>query len=127
MQNDLNASRTQSFAAAVGNALRGIIDFFKLERNGRIQGVVTVAVLIAAGVFHLSSIEWIVVLLCICAVLGAEMINSALEHVCDLVQRDYHPLIKKIKDVSAGAVLVASVISVIIGLIIFIPKILALI
>jgi diacylglycerol kinase len=55
------------------------------------------------------------------------MINSALEHLCNLVQRDYHPLVKKIKDVSAGAVLVASIISVVIGLIIFIPKIFALI
>jgi len=71
--------------------------------------------------------EWIVVLLCICAVLGLEMINSALEHLCNLVQRDYHPLVKKIKDVSAGAVLIASIISVVIGFIIFIPKIFALI
>ena len=127
MQTDLNASRAQSFSAAVANAFHGVIDFFRLERNGRIQGLVTIAVLIAGAVVRLTSTEWIDVLLCICAVLGLEMMNSALEHLCNLVQRDYHPLVKKIKDVSAGAVLVASIISVVIGLIIFIPKIFALV
>lgn len=126
MEHNLNASRTQSFAAAVKNALHGIADFFRLERNGRIQGAVTIVVLLAGVVFHLSSAEWIFVLLCICAVLSAEMMNSAVEHLCNLVKSDYHPLVKKIKDVSAGAVLITSIISVIIGLIIFIPKILAL-
>ena len=127
MQTDLNAGRAQSFAAAVANAFYGVIDFFRLERNGRIQGLVTIAVLVAGAVLRLSSMEWIIVLLCICTVLSLEMINIALEHLCNLVQRDYHPVIKKIKDVSAGAVLVASIFSVVIGLIIFLPKIFALI
>ncbi|HYK44399.1 MAG TPA: diacylglycerol kinase family protein [Parafilimonas sp.] len=127
MQTDLNAGPAQSFVAAVANAFHGIIDFFRLERNGRIQGLITIIVLLASAVLRLTSIEWIVVLLCICAVLGLEMVNSALEHLCNLVQRDFHPLVKKIKDVSAGAVLVASIISVVIGLIIFIPKIFALV
>ena len=127
MQTDLNANRAQSFVAAVANAFHGIIDFFRLERNGRIQGLLTIVVLVASAVLRLSSMEWIVVLLCICAVLGLEMINCALEHLCNLVQRDYHPLVRKIKDVSAGAVLIASIISVVIGFIIFIPKIFALV
>ena len=126
MQTNLSASRTQSFAAAVKNALNGIINFFRSERNAKIQALVTVVVLLTSAFLRLSSTEWILILLCIGAVLTAEMMNSALEHVCNLVQTEYHPLIKKIKDVSAGAVLTASVISVIIGMIIFIPKLLSL-
>jgi len=123
MQNNLNATRTRSFAAAVKNAMHGIRDFFKSERNGKIQASVAVIVLLAAAFLHLSSTEWMFILMCIGLVLTAEMLNSALEHLCNLVHGDYHPLVRKIKDVSAGAVLIASIVSVITGLIIFIPKI----
>jgi Diacylglycerol kinase len=61
------------------------------------------------------------VLFCIGLVISLEMINSAIERYCDLVTTDFHPGIKVIKDVAAGAVLVASITSLIIGLIIFIP------
>ena len=121
MQN-VDSNRTRSFAAAVTNATHGIRDFFRYERNGRIQAIIAIIVLLAGALFQLSSLEWMFVLICICAVLSAEMMNSAVEHLCNLVQNDYHPLVKKIKDVSAGAVLVASLISIVIGLIIFIPK-----
>jgi diacylglycerol kinase len=126
MQNNLRGSNRQPFLKAFLNALNGTIYFFKTERNGKIQAVVAIAVSLAGFFLHLSSIEWIIVLLCISSVLILEMMNSALEHLCNLVHNEYHPLIKHIKDVSAGAVLIASLISAIIGLIIFIPKILSL-
>ena len=106
------------------NAFNGLKYFFKKERNGKIQAGVSVAVVIAGLYLHLSTIEWIITLFSICLVLTLELINSALEHLCNLVHSEYHPVIKIIKDVAAGAVLLASVISVIIGLIIFLPKIL---
>ena len=105
------------------NAFNGIQYFFKTERNGKIQAAVGLFVILAGFYFRLSSIEWIFILLCIGAVLSLEMLNSALEHLCNLVHNDHHPAIKIIKDVSAGAVLFASVISAMIGLIIFLPKI----
>ena len=127
IQNKGRTTYRQPFFKAFANALNGAIHFFKTERNGKIQAVIAIIVLIACFFLNLSPVEWILVLLCICGVLVLEMMNSALEHLCNLVQNEYHPSIKNIKDVSAGAVLVASFISVIIGLIIFIPKILALI
>ena len=108
---------------AFANAFNGIKFFFMNERNGKIQATMAAAVLFAGLYAHLSAIEWIIVLLCICAVLVLEMINSTIEHLCNMIHSEYHPVIKIIKDIAAGAVLFASIISVIIGLIIFLPKI----
>ncbi|MFT4154264.1 diacylglycerol kinase family protein [Parafilimonas sp.] len=105
-------------------ALNGICYFFKTERNGKIQAVVALFTILAACALHISAIEWVLVLFCIASVIALEMVNTALEHLCNHVHEDYHPSIKIIKDVAAGAVLFASIISVITGLIIFIPKIL---
>ena len=126
MQNNSRGPYSQPFLKAFINALNGTIHFFKTERNGKIQGVIAILVLITGFFLHLSSTEWILVLLCISSVFIPEIMNSALEHLCNLVHNEYHPLIKHIKDVSAGAVLMASVISAVIGLMIFLPKILAL-
>ena len=78
-------------------------------------------------VLHLHHDEWIIVLICIAMVIGFEMLNTAIETLCNMVQEEYHPLIKIIKDVAAAAVLWVSIISVIIGLIIFLPKLISLI
>ena len=104
-------------------AFNGLIAFFTSERNGRIQLVVALFIVAIGWWFHLSKTEWITILACIAAVLSLEMINSAIEKLCNLVQPTYHPVIKTIKDISAGAVLWVSVISAIIGGIIFLPKI----
>ena len=105
------------------NAFNGLAFFFKKERNGQIQAGVSAVALIAGLYFHISNTEWIAVLLCIGAVLSLEIMNSSLEHLCNLVHSAYHPSIKIIKDIAAGAVLFTSVVSVIIGLLIFLPKI----
>ena len=71
--------------------------------------------------FYLSiaAIEWCILLLCIALVIGLELVNTALENLVDLVTRERNPLAGKVKDIAAGAVLVVSIITVIIGLIIF--------
>lgn len=79
---------------------------------------------IAAGVyFSISTTEWIFVIVCCTMMLAMEMLNTALERMCDLITEDIHPLIKCIKDVSAGAVLICAAGSAVTGLLIFIPKI----
>ncbi len=85
-----------------------------------------IAVIISGFIFKVNEIEWMMLLLCIGLVIGAEMLNSALEKICDLVHKDFHPTIKIIKDVSAAAVLWLAIISAIIGIIIFLPKLIAL-
>lgn len=126
IQNNSAAVYRQALNKTFITAFNGISYFFKTERNGKIQAFVAAFVLLMGFYFSLSSIEWIFILLCIGTVLALEMMNSALEHLCNLVHYEYHPVIKTIKDVAAGAVLFASIISVIIGLIIFLPKISAL-
>ena len=70
--------------------------------------------------------EWIAVILCIGAVLAAEGVNSAIEALCDKVSPEYDEAIKHTKDLAAGAVLILAVMSIIVGLLIFVPKILSL-
>ena len=106
------------------NAFSGLRHFFWHESNGRIQSVIALCTVLLAVFFHIRFAEWIVILLCIGSVLALEMFNSALEKLCDLVQPDFHPQIKVIKDVAAGAVLWASIISAIIGVLIFLPVLL---
>lgn len=104
-------------------AARGIFIFFRHDRNGQVQFVAAVITVMLGSWLRITSAEWIVVLLCIAAVFSLEMINTALENLCNLIQPEYHPAIKVIKDISAGAVLLSAVASLIIGIIIFLPKI----
>jgi diacylglycerol kinase len=104
-------------------AFNGLVVFFRHERNGRIQLIAAIAVVLIGFLLSVSLKEWIVLLMCIASVLSLEMINSSIEKLCNLVHPKYHPAVKVIKDISAGAVLWFSVISSIIGIIIFFPKI----
>ena len=126
IQNNQSAVYRQALNKTFVNAFNGIQYFFRNERNGKIQLFVSFLVMLAGFYFRLSPTEWVFILLCIGAVLAMEMLNTALEHLCNMVHHDYHPAIKIIKDVSAGAVLFTSIISVLIALIIFLPKILLL-
>lgn len=118
-------SKTHTLPRAFYCAFKGLKNFFLRERNGKIQLLIACFTVAAAFAFHISLFEWVATLLCIGSVLALEMLNSSIEKLCDLVHKDFHPTIKIVKDVSAAAVLWASVISVVIGSIIFIPKIIA--
>ncbi len=109
--------------AAFKAAFNGIRLFFWNERNGKIQLAVSILVIIASAVLQISPVEWMFVCICIGMVILSEILNSAVEKICDLISESYHPAIKIIKDISAAAVLWAAILSVIIGCIIFIPKI----
>ncbi|WP_029275753.1 diacylglycerol kinase family protein [Pedobacter borealis] len=103
-------------------AFNGLKLFFVNDHNGRVH---LFAAIIAIGLsFYLkiSNLEWIAILSVISAVFVAEILNSALEKLADVVSPDYHPKIKVIKDLAAAAVLVAAFLSVVVGAIIFIPK-----
>lgn len=112
-----------NFLKAFAYAFNGLVIFFRHERNGKIQLVVAVAVVLLGWRLRISRGEWLVVLGCIASVLSFEMINSSIEKLCNLVHPKYHPAVKTIKDMSAGAVLFVASISAIIGAIIFLPKI----
>lgn len=109
------------------NAFRGIVNVLKSERNFRIQLLLFLLVIIAAILFQVTTNEWLVILIFGAMVLSLEMLNSAIERTCDRISKEHDLEIKWIKDVSAGAVLIAAISSVIGAGIIFIPKIVELI
>ena len=111
------------FWTSVQFAFEGIKHVFKAERNFRVHVLIAVIVLANAFYFRLSALEWIFILLSIFGVFVLELINSAIERVVDLIVEDYHPLAKQAKDIGAATVLVYAVMTVIIGFIIFLPKI----
>jgi len=105
------------------HAAAGIVHAFRVETNFRIH-VLLLLLTIALGVaLHISAIEWLFIAGCSMLVLSMELLNTAVEKLCDLVTAEYHPLIKIIKDVAAGAVLISAAGSVLTGIIIFLPKI----
>lgn len=103
-------------------AFAGIKIVLKNEHNAWIHLLIASLVLIFGLIFNLSSLEWVAILLCIGIVFMAEAFNTSIETLADRVNSEQDPMIKKTKDVAAGAVLIVAVISVIVGLIIFIPK-----
>lgn len=104
-------------------ALNGIKQCFISEPNFRIHFLLAVIAIIFAFLFQVSIAEWVAVGFCIAFVVVMEMMNTAIEKLCDVVHPEIHPGIKKVKDIAAGAVLVAAVFSAVTGLVIFVPKI----
>jgi len=108
-------------------AFAGLRSCFDSEPNLRIHFGATIVVLILSIVCNISANEWIAVCFCIAFVISMEMLNTAIEKLCDVVHKELHPGIKKVKDIAAGAVLVSALFSVTTGAIIFLPKIINLI
>ena len=111
------------FSVSVGHAIDGIEYAINHERNVKIEMLFGILVSIAGFLFHISIFEWLVILLTIAMVITLEFINTAIERVVDLVTTDYKELAKSAKDVAAGAVLFMSLFSVIIGIVIFLPRV----
>lgn len=115
--------KKNTFLFRLKNALAGVISTVQTENNFRIQLLITLVVLVAGILFKLTLLEWVIITFCISLVLALELMNTALEHVVDLVTMDYHPLAKKAKDAAAASVLIFSIATAIIGCIIFLSKI----
>lgn len=113
--------RLRSFKFA-GNGIRLLIT---REHNAWIHCFAAVCVIIAGCWLGLSSTEWIAVVFAIAMVLAAEAVNSSIEALADLVSPGYNEAIKRTKDLAAGAVLILAIGAAIVGLIIFVPKIIA--
>ncbi|MEO9477794.1 MAG: diacylglycerol kinase family protein [Cyclobacteriaceae bacterium] len=105
------------------HALSGVKSLLVEDRNIRIHVFFTLIVVIVASWLETSYVEWALLIGCMGSDISLEIVNSAIEKFCDFVHPSYNHSIGKIKDYSAGAVLIASTTSLIIGLIIFIPHI----
>jgi diacylglycerol kinase len=109
---------------SAGHAIRGIALLFRTERNARIELVFALFALLLGAWLKIPLSEFCIIMVCIGAVLAAEAINSAVERMADFQSRENHPDIKSIKDIAAGAVLIMAVVSVVAGVLIFVPRIL---
>ena len=120
-------SKIAGLIASFGYALAGLAYCFRTQRNFRIH--ISIGLLGAVGgmLLGLSVVEWAVFAAMVTLVLAAEMVNTMIESLVDLVTQQYHPLAKIAKDVAAGIVLLTAIGSVVVGLLIFLPKLLAVI
>ena len=122
----LKSKDKRTFKGSVKNCLDGISYVTKNEKNFKREIALGIIALILSYILKIDKIEFIIVLTMICLVLTTEIINTAIERAVDLVTKEYHELTRIAKDVSAGSVLVTSIFALIIGIIIFIPKIITL-
>lgn len=110
------------FHKSLRHALRGVGRLFASEPNARVHLLFCILVPVAGWLLKVSTLEWIALLICIGSVLAAEAFNTALEALADRISTEYSPLIRDAKDLSAGAVLILAIMSATVGLIIFLPK-----
>lgn len=116
------AARIRSFRFA----LRGIWTTLATQHNAWIHLVATTAAIALGFALRIGSGEWLAVVLAIMAVWTAEALNTAFEALCNVTSPEFHPLVARAKDVAAGAVLISAIGAAVIGLIVFGPKLLAL-
>lgn len=110
------------FIKSFGFAGKGIYTTFKTQPNFRFHCISTALVVVAGWYFQLQQSEWLWLVAAISMVLVTELINTAIETLVDFVSPGYHQKAGQVKDAAAAAVLVAAIAALIIGLLIFIPK-----
>jgi len=120
-------SEWEKFIAGFGHAFSGLWYALRTQRNVRVHVLVALLAIIAGILLHISAVEFALIFVAITAVLITEMFNTVFELCIDLSTPEYHPLAKIAKDVAAGAVLLNAMLSVVIGLFVFGPHLLALI
>jgi len=103
-------------------AVSGILTAMKSEKSLRLHYIAAVVVILGSTFFNLTRIEFMILMFAVVLVVVLEMINTAIEKTVDMITKEYHPLARVIKDVSAGAVLIASFNAVIVGYLLFFER-----
>ena len=116
--------KNQNFLIKLKNSFNGIKIAFKTELNLKIQLIFAIIVVIAGFIFKISLPEFAILTITIFIVLITECINTAIENAVDMLTEEYNEKAKVTKDIAAGSVLLSAISSIIIGFIIFIPKLL---
>jgi diacylglycerol kinase len=115
------------FFKSLKHAMRGVRVVFVSEQSFRIQVSIALAVLVCGAVFQVKIYEWILLFLLIGSVLTLEIVNSIFERIVDSFKPRIHPVVKDIKDIMAGAVLIVSLIAATVGITIFYPHVMNLV
>ncbi|MCJ7549864.1 MAG: diacylglycerol kinase family protein [Anaerolineae bacterium] len=114
-----------SFFKGFRFAAEGLVYVFHSQRNFRVHLAVTIGVGLVGLWLRLPLLSWAILALTVSNVLVTEIFNTAAESLIDLVSPGYHPIAKRVKDLTAGAVLIAAIVSVVVGLLILGPPLLA--
>lgn len=115
-------TRVQSFRYAV----RGINSMLRTEFNARVHAAMTILVVVAGFALGISRLEWLAITLAITAVWLAEGLNTAFESLCDVASPEFDSNVERAKDIAAGSVLITAIGAVIVGLLVFGHRLLAL-
>ena len=121
-KNEHQVDKNQSVLGSFKHAYDGIVYAVVRESNMHIHLLASLLVVVAGVIFGITRVEWFICIILIGLVISLELINTAIEACVDLITTKENPLAKVAKDVSAGAVLVISIVAAIIGLSIFIPR-----
>jgi diacylglycerol kinase len=116
------SERLKSFRSAFS----GLITLLRFEHNTRIHLFILILVVVAGIFFRITAIDWIAIVFATGLVFASECFNTAIEYLSDVASPEYNEKIKKAKDVTAAGVLISAFVSVVIGLIIFLPEIIRL-
>jgi diacylglycerol kinase (ATP) len=116
------SARIRSFR----HALHGIRVTLSTQHNAWIHAVATMAAVVAGFALGIRRVEWLAIVLAIIAVWTAEALNTAFESLCDVASPEFHPLVERAKDVAAGAVLISAIGAVVVGLLVFGPRLVSL-
>lgn len=120
LPDNVDYQRKDMFKVAFHGIKTAVIE----EKNLQIDFIMTFLVVLCGFIFKVSSTKWCILLLCVSTVIMAEMINTIIENIVDFICPEYSLVVKKIKDISSGMVLITCIFSAIIGLIIFVPYVL---
>lgn len=113
--------KVKRLVKSFSHALRGLNHTLFFHQNLRIHTLVAALVIFLGFLFKITALEWAVVSAAIFFVLVAEMVNTSIEEIVDLVRKEHHSQARIAKDVAAGMVLLAAIFSLVIGLIVFLP------
>jgi diacylglycerol kinase len=114
-------ARRNAFAYAIA----GISEAWRNEAHLRIHAAATTLVIVSGLHFNITALEWVAVTICCGLVVILELINTAIEKLCDLVVHGQNPVVRYIKDISSASVMLACIVSVIVGAIVFVPYFMA--
>lgn len=117
--------KSKSILHSFGYALQGLKSAFQTERNMKVHVIMMIIVILLGSLLKITCFEWMICILLFGGVIGAELINTAIEVTVDLAMPEQNEKAKLAKDIAAAGVLVLAIIAVIIGGIIFIPKLIA--
>lgn len=119
-------SKKENIFGSFGYAFQGIAKAFKSEPNFRVHLAAGILALLAAYFFKFTKTEWLILALTIGLVIILELINTVIENITNMVSPRYSPRAKIIKDVSAAGVLISAILAVIVGVTLFLPRIMLL-